>query len=784
MNEITSREPPPLPGLPVRFAGALLVVLVVLIALARLSPPPPLSRDAAQGDFSAERALDHVRALASGPRPPDSLAHDKARDYVVDELKRLGLAPVIREAESTVHVAGKYLGGHVENILVRIPGNDTAANTAGGRGILLASHYDSVPNSPGAADDAAAVATLLETARALRASRTPLKNDVWMLFTDGEELGLLGAYAFVRDEPPRQRFAAILNFEARGNQGPVAMFDTGPNHGVMIDALASAPDPVAASWWVALAKYLPNDTDLTAFSRAGVPGMAFACADGFEHYHHYSDTADALDPGTLQHFGSYALSLARELGRRDLEHVEAPNLVFFDVLGLALVRYSDLVARLLALATLGGCAWLIQRTQRLGRAKLRDVVRRALFLPVLVLLAVGLPTLIVLASLQTTEFLGLLAQSKVLAWTGILWAACVAVFASGRASERLGEEAVFLGYALGSSAVLGIVAWWCPSLTPPVQWPLLCSTAGSIPWLIGGRPRPVYALVARAAGVAAAAVVAVPVLYSAILALGQFSMVVAACIALPYCALALPPIDRWATKTRQRTAHALFAGAAACLVLGLVLARESGHQLKTSSLLYGLDQDVPQAHFLTFDAAPDPWVTQFVSPARLEPLTKLLLTDDPILHGPAVAIQPPRSDIVVTEDRPHGSGRDLALLVRSEAECFQLWQDEGPGVTLREVSHIPVSELTRFSPELDATLLRLVSGDHSRQVFQFYHCGFARDGVALHVTTEAPGTIDLRLVEELPGLPAVAGIARAPRPVHLRPAQKSDVMLLSRGFRM
>jgi len=53
---------------------------------------------------------------------------------------------------------------------------------------------------PGAADDGAAVAAVLETVRALR-TQAPLRNDLVVLLIDGEENGLLGAQAVVRDDP-------------------------------------------------------------------------------------------------------------------------------------------------------------------------------------------------------------------------------------------------------------------------------------------------------------------------------------------------------------------------------------------------------------------------------------------------------------------------------------------------------------------------------------------------------------------------------------------------------
>ena len=66
--------------------------------------------------------------------------------------------------------------------------------------ILLACHHDSVGAGPGAADDGAAVATLLEVARALKEG-PPLPRPVILLFTDGEEVGLMGAQGFVDHDP-------------------------------------------------------------------------------------------------------------------------------------------------------------------------------------------------------------------------------------------------------------------------------------------------------------------------------------------------------------------------------------------------------------------------------------------------------------------------------------------------------------------------------------------------------------------------------------------------------
>lgn len=84
-----------------------------------------------------------------------------------------------------------------------------------------------MPAGPGASDDGAAVATVLEIARIL-AARPASRHPVVLLITDGEEAGLLGAFLFVREHPLAKQVRAAVNLDARGTSGPSLMFETGP----------------------------------------------------------------------------------------------------------------------------------------------------------------------------------------------------------------------------------------------------------------------------------------------------------------------------------------------------------------------------------------------------------------------------------------------------------------------------------------------------------------------------------------------------------------------------
>jgi acetylornithine deacetylase/succinyl-diaminopimelate desuccinylase-like protein len=105
---------------------------------------------------------------------------ERVREYLIATLAEAGL-----DLETLTIEAPDYFGASggeidVKDVLVRIPG----ANND--RAILLVGHYDTVPTTPGANDDSAAVAVLLEVARILGAESPP-PNDVNILFTDGEE---------------------------------------------------------------------------------------------------------------------------------------------------------------------------------------------------------------------------------------------------------------------------------------------------------------------------------------------------------------------------------------------------------------------------------------------------------------------------------------------------------------------------------------------------------------------------------------------------------------------
>ncbi len=309
------------------------IVVLVWVSLQHLSPPDPALPDAPLTGFSSVRAMAHVRQIGAKPHPSGSLENEQVRRYIAGQIHKLGLKPEIQSEINVSPLQKTAIGIH--NIAVKAPGK------ASGKALLLTAHYDSVPFGPGAADNSASVAALLETLRMIKYV-PPLQNDVIFLFTDGEEAGLLGIRAFVKHHPWAKTVGLALNFEYRGNSGAFMMFETSTGNGKLIQGLAdSVPFVLANSLMYEVYKKMPNDTDFSFLKQSGIPGMNFAAIDGARVYHSPLDRPEHLNQGTLQHEGDIMAGLVKYFGNSSLEELTEANRVYFDVPGFGLVHYPE-----------------------------------------------------------------------------------------------------------------------------------------------------------------------------------------------------------------------------------------------------------------------------------------------------------------------------------------------------------------------------------------------------------------------------------------------------------
>jgi len=291
------------------------IFAILGLLFSTMMPQRTSDDDVLLSEFSTKRALEQVKNISKKPHFVGSENHDVVANYLVKELQKLGLETSIQEgfAFSDCGTLTKC-----KNILARIKGSNSD------KSLLLLSHYDSAPHSisRGASDAGSGVATILESVRAFTYTKKQHKNDIIILFSDAEELGLNGAALFVTQHNWAKEVGLVLNFEARGSSGPSYMLmETNKGNAGLVKEFASANAkyPVSNSLMYSIYKMLPNDTDLTVFREEGnIQGYNFAFLDGHYNYHTAQDEINHLDKNSLTHQGKYLMPLLDYFSNADL----------------------------------------------------------------------------------------------------------------------------------------------------------------------------------------------------------------------------------------------------------------------------------------------------------------------------------------------------------------------------------------------------------------------------------------------------------------------------------
>ncbi len=323
-------------------------ILFAILTLKLFSPPKALPATADLTDFSAERAMEHLKIVAEAPHSLGTPQNDKVISYLVQTLTQLGVEVSIQDTlvSRTGKGSSRTRVSSVRNVIGRLKGTDNS------QAVLLMAHHDSQPNTPGAADDGSGVVSILETIRAIKASGS-LKNDIIILITDAEEIGLMGAKAFVDYHPLLKDVGMLINVEARGNFGVSMSFEMNPENGWVVREFAkAAPYPFANSMAYEIYKVMPNDTDFSMFRETPISGVNSATVEGLVHYHSMTDTPENISLDLVQHHGANMLGMARHFGNIAIKDTKAPDAIFFNPIGASLIIYSatyDLPLMLLTL---------------------------------------------------------------------------------------------------------------------------------------------------------------------------------------------------------------------------------------------------------------------------------------------------------------------------------------------------------------------------------------------------------------------------------------------------
>jgi len=352
-------------------AIGLLLSLLLLITSSLYQIQPKLKPETTNSptESSLTAAQSQLQKITQDKHPIGSAGHAKVREYLLAELRAIGLEPQVHSTFASFEKG--TANGQVNNIVVRLAGRNSSQNQ-NKKALLLMAHYDAVPNSFGAADDGVSVIAILQTLRVLKA-QAPLANDLICLLSDGEEVGLLGASGFAQSHPWMKDVGMLLNFDNRGNAGPIMMFEPSAGNRNLITGLATAvPNVVSNSLMYEVYKALPNDTDFTVFRKQGIPGLNFAMIQNISSYHTRYDRADLINPASQQQQGQMMLQLVRHFGEQDLglfhSQPKVEDSVYFSFPLVGLVHYPAAYALPIALLITSLAIvtfWLTRKTARL-----------------------------------------------------------------------------------------------------------------------------------------------------------------------------------------------------------------------------------------------------------------------------------------------------------------------------------------------------------------------------------------------------------------------------------
>ena len=739
-----------------------LVLLAVLLPLttARRQPPDPKPQDAPAAEFSAGRAREVLRELLGDdrPHPTGSEANAQVRDRILARLRGLGYTPEVQEG-----FACRPGCARVENVLARLPGSQSTGT------ILLMAHYDSVGAGPGASDDMAGVAAVLEAARVLKAGPPP-KNTVLFLLDDGEEAGLVGAKVFA-ESPAAREVKVVVNLEARGSSGPSLMFETSGDDGWLIPLYAAgASRPVTSSVFATIYDLLPNDTDLTIFKQRGVHGLNFAYVGNPTHYHTAQDNFENASPASLQHHGDNALAAVRGLGGVDLASPPPGDAVFFDVLGSTVVHWPKpwtlgiaLLALVLILAVLVLC---FRRRLLTGGGVSFGLLAflGSVFLAGVV--AFGLTTLL---RATPTPWV-----AKPLPVVAAFW--LLALAATGFVMVSLARRAGLLGLWAGTWlgwAVFGVLlALSAPGLSYLFLIPaIVAGLAG----LFGFRPESgaTTSAVAVLLPLLVAAILWFPVLTPLYDGLGTGALAPIA-VLLALLLTALGPLFAGSGRLWQRGVPLVAAVAAVILfVVAMASPPFSPSSPRALNVEFHQDADTGKARWLAW--GPQPLPAEFRQAAAFsqkpEPAQAWApFVQRPIAPAPPLAASAP--ELTVVSDVKEGARRVLRVRVVSPRGA--------PGATVMIPEAAKVESITVQGQR--------VTADPPRPSWPGWFAvtllTLPPEGTEIDVVLGNPAPQDWHVLDRSPGLPPSGAALQKARPADAATSQDGDTTAVSRKMRI
>lgn len=437
------------------FILALTVISAGLLAYGLWTRPSAEPVDA-EG-FSAARAVEDIEVIS---KKHHSVAHPEeraeVREYLTGRLKELG-ADTIRlfKYDSLVGPQNKHVVYTFDavDVLAEFPPQKAMDDTTY---LLFVAHYDSRYSQPmpkdtvwsyGAADDGYGVSVILESVNQLLKFRQDWNQGVKVLFTDAEEVGMMGMKAiWENDREVFDNVGFMINLEARGPWGPALLFETCPGNEKIMDLYAKAAEyPFTYSLTTVVYSFMPNFTDFTIV-KDEIPGMNFSTIADINHYHTDLDNFSNISAKSIQHYGAQMLPVAAEYLTdpvyADKDYLKAENdTVNFTIPVLGLFNFSKSVYTVINIVVFVLFLLLLGLDVLRGRVKMKKVLVKALVVlgtaVGVLLLGEGIAWLCSVIAGAKFKLFGIISgvafdNAAMIASTAIMAVICVMVYVSGR----------------------------------------------------------------------------------------------------------------------------------------------------------------------------------------------------------------------------------------------------------------------------------------------------------------------------------------------------------------
>lgn len=290
-----------------------------------------LPDNVAPDHFIAQNAYSTVNYLAEniGPRIAGTVASEvRTVGFLLDQISSMSVSPDLEidvrheVVNGTMPKRYRFVNIYrgIQNIVVKLSPRNVNPRL---KYILMNSHYDSVPTSPGAGDDGSMVGVMLELLRFF-AQKKRIDRPLVFLFNGAEEYILAGTDGFIHSNEWMPNIGMLINLEAGGTGGRELLFQVRDVHPWIMTAYKNVPHPFAATiaeevWNSGL---IPSDTDFSNFKlfldRLPAMDMAYI-GDGYA-YHTRLDDMSRISVGSLQHTGDNLVKILYELdGKAELD---------------------------------------------------------------------------------------------------------------------------------------------------------------------------------------------------------------------------------------------------------------------------------------------------------------------------------------------------------------------------------------------------------------------------------------------------------------------------------